>query len=255
MSTSDTRQRQSSPANGQWDLDGQTVVVIGGSSGIGLETARLARMGGAEVVITGLDEGRVQRAATEVDAARSAAFDATNFDELARFFTALPTPLDHVLVTGPGPSYPSWNDIDAIRREVDVHLMLPLQVARNASPLMRAAGTLLFMSGTYGRRATTGYPAMSAITAELPALARSLAVEIAPVRVNVIAAGFVDTPLSAKLLGDGLDARREELRRTLPIRRVIEAEDIARLAVHLMVNTAITGATIDIDGGQQLVNE
>jgi NAD(P)-dependent dehydrogenase (short-subunit alcohol dehydrogenase family) len=84
-------------------------------------------------------------------------------------------------------------------------------------------------------------------------MARTLAVEIAPIRVNVIAAGFVDTPLSAALLGDQLDERREQLRTTLPVRRVIGPDDIAALAVHLMINTAITGATIDIDGGQQLV--
>jgi NAD(P)-dependent dehydrogenase (short-subunit alcohol dehydrogenase family) len=84
-------------------------------------------------------------------------------------------------------------------------------------------------------------------------MTRSLAVEIAPIRVNLIAAGFVDTPLSAALLGDQLDARREELRATLPVRRVIGPADIAALAVHLMANTAITGATFDIDGGQQLI--
>jgi NAD(P)-dependent dehydrogenase (short-subunit alcohol dehydrogenase family) len=84
-------------------------------------------------------------------------------------------------------------------------------------------------------------------------MTRSLAVEIAPIRVNLIAAGFVDTPLSAALLGDQLDARREQLRTTLPIRRVVGPADIAALAVHLMANTAITGATFDIDGGQQLI--
>ncbi len=76
---------------------------------------------------------------------------------------------------------------------------------------------------------------------------------MAPIRVNLIAAGFVDTPLSATLLGDDLDARREQLRATLPIGRVIGPEDIAKLAVHLMTNTAVTGATYDIDGGEQLV--
>jgi DNA-binding transcriptional LysR family regulator len=83
--------------------------------------------------------------------------------------------------------------------------------------------------------------------------AANLALEIAPIRVNVIAAGFVDTPLSATLLGDQLEARREELRETLPIRRVVGPADIAALAVHLMSNTAVTGATYDIDGGQQVV--
>jgi NAD(P)-dependent dehydrogenase (short-subunit alcohol dehydrogenase family) len=87
----------------------------------------------------------------------------------------------------------------------------------------------------------------------MPALAANLALEIAPVRVNVIAAGFVDTPLSASLLGSQLDERRDELRATLPIRRVVGPDDVAALAVHLMTNTALTGATYDIDGGQQLV--
>jgi NAD(P)-dependent dehydrogenase (short-subunit alcohol dehydrogenase family) len=87
----------------------------------------------------------------------------------------------------------------------------------------------------------------------MPALVANLAVEVAPIRVNLIAAGFVDTPLSATLLGDDLDARREQLRATLPIGRVVGPEDVAKLAVHLMTNTAVTGATYDIDGGEQLV--
>jgi NAD(P)-dependent dehydrogenase (short-subunit alcohol dehydrogenase family) len=94
---------------------------------------------------------------------------------------------------------------------------------------------------------------IGAATAALPALTANLAIEIAPVRVNLIAAGFVDTPLSAELLGDGLEARRDQLRRTLPIGRVVGPADVAALALHLMTNTALTGATYDIDGGQQLV--
>jgi NAD(P)-dependent dehydrogenase (short-subunit alcohol dehydrogenase family) len=83
-------------------------------------------------------------------------------------------------------------------------------------------------------------------------LAANLALEVAPVRVNLIAAGFVDTPLSAEILGEQLEERRARLRESLPIGRVVEPEDVAALAVHLMVNTALTGATFDIDGGQQL---
>jgi NAD(P)-dependent dehydrogenase (short-subunit alcohol dehydrogenase family) len=94
---------------------------------------------------------------------------------------------------------------------------------------------------------------VSALTAGLPALVANLALELGPVRVNLIAAGFVDTPLSAALLGDQLDERRSQLRATLPIGRVVGAQDVAALAVHLMANTALTGATYDIDGGQQLV--
>ncbi len=94
----------------------------------------------------------------------------------------------------------------------------------------------------------------AAATAALPPFTAALALELAPVRVNLIAAGFVDTPLSASLLGEDLDARREELRTTLPIGRVVGPEDVAALAVHLMSNRALTGATYDIDGGQQFVS-
>jgi NAD(P)-dependent dehydrogenase (short-subunit alcohol dehydrogenase family) len=91
------------------------------------------------------------------------------------------------------------------------------------------------------------------MTAALPALIANLALEIAPVRVNLIAAGFVDTPLSAELLGDQLENRRSHLRTSLPIKRVVGPADVAALAVHIMTNTALTGATYDIDGGQQFV--
>jgi len=145
-------------------------------------------------------------------------------------------------------------DIDKARRDVDAHLLLPIQVAREAASKVRPGGTLLFMGGTGGRSTAAGLAMISALTAALPALTKNLALELAPVRVNLIAAGFVDTPLSAALLGDQLEVRRDQLRATLPIRRVVGPADIASLAVHLMVNTAVTGATFDIDGGQQLVS-
>ena len=236
------------------ELEGQTVVVIGGSAGIGLATARRARESGAEVILTARDLDRLQGVGEELGA-RVAAFDATDFDELGAFFDGLPTPVDHVLVTGPGPYYaplPEF-EVEKARRDVEAHLLLPIEVARGAMSTVRPGGTLIFMGGTGGRRAAPGFTFISALTAAGPALIRNLALELAPVRVNMIAAGFVDTPLSASLLGDDLEARREELRATLPIGRVIEAEDIAALAVHLMTNTALTGATYDIDGGQQLV--
>jgi NAD(P)-dependent dehydrogenase (short-subunit alcohol dehydrogenase family) len=236
------------------NLLGQTLVVIGGSAGIGRETARLARDEGAKVIITARNPDRLHHVGLELGAS-IAAFDATDFDRLRRFFNELPTPIDHVLVTGPGPYYAPLAefDIEEARRDVDSHLLLPLEVARNAVGKVRPGGTLLFTGGTSGRRTARGLLLLPALTAALPALTKNLALELAPVRVNLIAAGFVDTPLSAMLLGDQLDARLEQLRTTLPIRRVVGPADIAALAVHLMTNTALTGATFDIDGGQQLV--
>lgn len=237
------------------ELAGQTVVVIGGSAGIGLETARRAGAEGAEVVIAGRDPGRLERAAREVGARRTAAFDATDPAALAAFFHDLPDPIDHVLVTAGGPRYgPMLAMAPAeVSRALSDHVVVALEVARNAAGRMRPGGTLLFMGGTGGRRISRELGIASAATAVLPPFVAALALEIAPVRANLIAAGFVDTPLSATLLGEGIDLRRAELRDTLPIGRVVGPADVAALAVHIMVNTALTGATYDVDGGQQFV--
>jgi NAD(P)-dependent dehydrogenase (short-subunit alcohol dehydrogenase family) len=241
--------------NGGPELLGQIVVVIGGSSGIGFATARHARAEGAEVIITARDPERLQRAGGELYARSTSAFDATDTVRLEAFFDALPVPIDHLMLTGRGPYCARLADMefDEARRVVDAHLWLPLQVARLAAEKVRPGGTLLFMGGTGGRRPAVGLSVIGTLTLGLPALVQHLAVELAPVRVNLIAAGFVDTPLCAALLGERLEERRQYLRATLPIGRVVGPADIAALAVHLMTNTAVTGATFDIDGGQQLV--
>jgi NAD(P)-dependent dehydrogenase (short-subunit alcohol dehydrogenase family) len=237
------------------NLTGQTVVVIGGSAGIGLETARLARAEGADVVLTGRDPNRLERAASDVGALSTAAFDATDANRLSGFFEELAGPVDHVMVTAGAPRYgpPLEMEPEEARDGMTGHLLLALEVARAAPGKVRPPGSLVFMSGTGARRPRLGLAIASTASVAHPTMIANLALEVAPIRVNLIAPGFVDTPLSASLLGDDLDARREELRSTLPIGRVVEPEDVAALAVHLMSNTALTGATFDIDGGQQLV--
>jgi len=181
------------------ELAGQTVVLIGGSAGIGLETARRARAEGAEVILTARDPERLKRAAFDVDARSTAAFDATDTAALKQFFDGLAGPIDHVLVTGPGPSYVPLMEMtaDQVRHAVGDHLVLGLEVARNASGKMRPGGTLILMGGTGGRRIRRDLGLASAATAAIPPFVATLALELAPVRVNLIAAGFVDTPLSA----------------------------------------------------------
>jgi NAD(P)-dependent dehydrogenase (short-subunit alcohol dehydrogenase family) len=236
------------------ELIGQTVVVIGGSAGIGLETAHLARAKGAKVILAARNAERLKQAAIEIDALSAAAFDATDPLANARFFRDLPV-IDHVMVTAGRPYYGRLVDMDLtkIRELIGEHLLQALYVARNAIGKVRPGGTLIFMGGTGARRPAIGLSIASAATAALPALTASLALELAPIRVNLIAAGFVDTPLSAELLGDQLENRRNQLRATLPIRRVVGPADVAALAVHIMTNTALTGGTYDIDGGQQFV--
>lgn len=235
-------------------LADRTVVVIGASAGIGLDTARQVRAAGGRVFLVGRNAERLESAARELDPVGTAAFDATDTDRLQRFFQEPPGPVDHVLVTAGGPYYMPLENMDLAdaRRAFDERLAMTLGVALYSRAKVRAGGTLLFIGGTGGRRPGVGMAVASAVTAALPALVANLALELAPIRVNLIAAGFVDTPLSAALLGDQLDARREELRATLPIRRLVGPADVAALAVHIMCNDALTGGTYDIDGGQQL---
>jgi NAD(P)-dependent dehydrogenase (short-subunit alcohol dehydrogenase family) len=241
---------------GEPQLLGQTVVVIGGSAGIGFETARRARAERAEVVVTARDPERLRPAAHELGARSWAAFDANDPDALSSFFDGLPGGIDHVLVTAGGPHYGPMLPMSTaeVRQAASEHVVRALDVARNVVGRVRPGGTLLLLGGTGGRRISRELGIASTVTAALPAFTAALALELAPVRVNLIAPGFVDTPLSASLLGDGLEARRDGLRRTLPIGRVVQPADVAALAVHLMTNTAVTGATYDIDGGQQFVS-
>lgn len=236
-------------------LLGQTVVVIGGSSGIGLETARQARAAGAEVVLTARSRERLDSAARELQARYTAAFDATDLADLEQFFSSLPSSIDHVMLTAGAPAYVplATMKLDDARRAFDERLSVMLGTALFSRGKIRPGGSLLFVGGTGGRRPGIGMTLATTLTAATPAMAANLALELAPTRVNVIAPGFVDTPLSASLLGDQLDARRDELRKTLPIRRVVEPSDVAVLAVQIMSNDALTGATYDVDGGQQLL--
>lgn len=242
-------------APGTPQLVGQTVLVIGGSAGIGLATAKRARAEGAEVILTGRNPDHLREAAEEVGARSTAAFDAEDDAALGRFFADLDGPVDHVMVTAGSPYYAPLDEIDfaKARKGLTGHPMLMVGVCKFARGKVRDGGTLIFMGGTGARHPAPGSALAGAITAALPAMAASLALEVAPLRVNLIAPGFVDTPLSASVLGDGLEARRQELRETLPIGRVIGPDDVAALAIHLMANTALTGATYDVDGGQQLV--
>ncbi|MGY1701980.1 SDR family oxidoreductase [Geodermatophilus sp. SYSU D00766] len=236
------------------DLTGQRVVVISGTEGAGLDTARLARAAGADVVLTGRDPDRLRRAAGEVGTPATAVLDATDPAALDRFLRELPQPVDHVVVTGERPYRAPLAEFDFARaqRDVDEYLWLPVRVARAAVGTVRPGGTLLFVGGTAGRRRGAGLGLTGALTAARPVLIADLAVEVAPVRVNLIGAGYVDRPLSARLLGTTLD-RHEELRATLAIGHVVRPADVPALAVHVMVNPALTGVTYDVDGVEQLV--
>lgn len=234
-------------------LLGQTVVLVGGATGTGLEVARLVRAAGAELILTDGDRDRLQEAAEELAPLGSAVVDAHHPEPLERFLDALPEPVDQVLVSAARTADAPGRDAELVRqqREVDDHLWLPIRVARAAVGRVRPGGSVVFTSAAAGDPPGESTSLARALTAARRALIADLAVELAPVRINLIGAGRIDRPLSARLLGVTL-LSGSDVRATLSIARVVRPPDIARLAVHLMANTAITGATYDLDGGTSL---
>ena len=231
--------------------------MIGGSAGIGLETARRARAEGADVVLAARNPDRLRVGGRRGRGGEQRRLRRHRPGRSRRVLRDLRTPIDHVMVTAGRPYYALLADIDVeeASRSLDDHQWLAIRIARLAVGKVRPGGSLVFVGGTGGRRPGPGRAVIAMGTAALPALVATLAVEVAPIRVNLVAPGFVDTALSASLLGDDLDQRRDQLRATLPIGRVVQPADVAALAVHLMSNTALTGATYDVDGGQQHVPE
>lgn len=183
-------------------LTGQIVVIIGGSSGMGLETARQARAVGADVILTSRDPDRLERAGREVGALRIAEVDLSDPDSLDLFFAGLPTPIDHVFVTGGGPMYVAMADLDfaAALRVIDEHLLGALRLARASANRVSPGGSLTFVTGTDARRPNVGSSVAAILAVALPAIAANIAVELAPIRANVVAAGYVDVDGGQQLL-------------------------------------------------------
>ncbi len=235
---------------GSRPLLGQTVVLVGGATGTGLEAARLVRAAGAEIILADGDRDRLGEAAEELAPLRSAVVDAHDPGRLGRFLDALPEPVDQVLVSAARSADMPVRDAELVRqqREVDDHLWLPIHVARAAVGQVRPGGSVVFTSATAGSPPGENTSLVRALTVARRALIADLAAEMAPVRINLIGGRRIDRPLSARLLGVTLMSGND-VRATLSIAHVVRPPDVARLAVHLMANTAITGATYDLDRG------
>jgi NAD(P)-dependent dehydrogenase (short-subunit alcohol dehydrogenase family) len=203
-----------SPVDRGPELVGQTVVVIGGSAGIGLETARRAGAEGAKLILTGRSPDRLQRAASDVQALDTKAFDTTDPMLLEQFFNNLPTSIDHTMVTAGRPYFGRLIDLDLAhaRRALDEHFSLFIAVARYAADNVKPGGALILMGGTGVRRPSIGLGIASTLAAALPALTADLALELAPVRVNLIAAVFVAASFERNCPFDGLFKRQKSPR-------------------------------------------
>jgi NAD(P)-dependent dehydrogenase (short-subunit alcohol dehydrogenase family) len=237
-------------------IDGKSVVVIGGSSGIGLATAKAAAARGARVTVTSRAMDRVTRAAQATGAnARGEVADLATEASTKELFDRLGA-FDHLVYTaGDELLLGKVVDLDLAqaRRAFDVRFFGALTALKHAAPRIRPGGSVVLTHGIAGRRPNAGWTVASSICGALEALTRALAVELAPLRVNAVSPGFVRTPLWSPIPEADREVMFRQAGAKLLTRRVGEPEDIAGAYVHLMENPFLSGQTLIVDGGGVLV--
>jgi NAD(P)-dependent dehydrogenase (short-subunit alcohol dehydrogenase family) len=237
-------------------LEGKHVVVISGSSGIGLEVARLASLRGARVTITGRDEVRLKSAAGSVGGdVKTAAFDATDRVALQDFCTQSDM-IDHLVSCFGDTEWGSFLDLDETRaREVVEHkFWAQLAIVRAARGKIALDGSLTLTAGTVWDRAPVPIPAAFSVVGNtaLEVMVRGLAGELAPIRVNLIEPTVTDTPLFADMDASAKQELFDSYAPLLPIGRIPKPEEVARSYIHLMESGLINGDRIRPDGGPTL---
>jgi len=228
-------------------LAGRKVVVVGGSSGIGLATAELAKAQGAEVIIASRNADKVKAAAAKVGATGVVA-DVTNDESVVNLFKTC-GPVDHVVVSAAQLKSGPFKTVsmEDVRSTMEGKFWGAWRVARSAE--IRPGGSLTLVSGYLSNRPRPNSAIVGAANGAIESLARSLALELAPVRVNAVSPGIIDTPIRAAMPEA---ARRDMLAKTaasLPVGRVGAGEDIARQILAFMTIGFATGSIVYIDGG------
>ena len=237
----------------------ERVVVIGGSSGIGLEIAKMALAKGAEVVIAGRSIERLETACVALgeDRVEIAVVDIGQQSEVAALFK-LVGQLDHLVVTAADLSYGPVMELKEsdLMRAIRSKLLGPLFAAQESASRIRPGGSITFTSGIAACRPMRGGAAAAAINSGLEGLGRSLAIELAPLRVNVVSPGWTDTPIWDGMTGMTGERKQEvhsSMAARLPSGRIGRVEDIAEAVLFLMKNGFVTGTVLDVDGGHRLV--
>ncbi|GIJ46819.1 short chain dehydrogenase [Virgisporangium aliadipatigenens] len=230
------------------------VLIVGGSSGMGLALAERLLSEGAEVTVAGRSRDRL--AAASRTGLRTARVDVADEAEVRALFHASGE-LDHVVVTAAdvtGAYLPLGEfPLENARAVLAVKLLGPWLVAKHAAPVLAPGGSLTFTSGIAAYRPSPNSSVLAAANGALPALARSLAVELAPIRVNVVSPGWVDTPIWDTLAGPAKHERLGAMAARLPAGRVGRPEEVAEAFLAVLRNGFLTGETLHVDGGHRLV--
>jgi len=233
----------------------KTVVTLGGSSGIGLATAKGAQAESAQVIVTGRSRDRLQSAQTALgSSARTVALDVADEAGMRAFFHDLGR-VDHIFITAGTVALDSKlpPDSASLRPAMDTRFWCAFSAAKYGAAKMNEGGSITFMSGVSAWRPRPGSSVGAASCGAIEAFARSLAIDLAPIRVNTIQPGFIDTPLIDELVGERKQAFVAMQASRLPVKRIGTPEDIADAVLFLMKNGFVTGITLTVDGGHTLI--
>jgi NAD(P)-dependent dehydrogenase (short-subunit alcohol dehydrogenase family) len=233
-------------------IEGQSVVIIGGSSGMGLAIAKEAVDAGADVTVAGRSQAKLNEARQAIAGdVTTRTVDVSEEQSVKRLFSEIGS-FDHLVVTGSSVRTGPLRELSLAdaRASMDSKFWGQYMAARYAQ--IRPKGSITFFSGILSRRPSAGLASLAAINAAVEALGRALAVELAPVRVNVVSPGTTDTPAYAQMPDDArIGMFAAAVKRSL-VGRVGKPEDISSLALELMCNSFMTGVVVDVDGGALL---
>lgn len=236
-------------------LNNQNVVIIGGSSGIGFATAKLAKHNGAKVTIAARSEEKLLRASEALGGVRTVVADVASETDVKQVFEGLER-VDHVFVPGGSLAGHVSGIIETpmkdLERPIVERIWGAIYVIRHAVPKM-SGGSITLMSGLFASRPIPNTAVISAVVAGIEAMARALALELSPIRVNAIAPGYIDTPLLKAAFSEQYEQVVQTQAATLPTKRIGTAEEAAQATLFLMTNGFITGEILHIDGGGRLI--
>lgn len=236
-------------------LAGKTVVVIGGGSGIGFACAEAAAREGASVVIAGRSVESLEKAKARLtDGARAVPADVSDENSVRELFGGLES-LDHLIVTAAETKAANvaQSEVEEIRPTLESRVWGGYFAAKHAASRMRDGASITLFSGLSALRPYPGSSVISASTGAVESLSRSLALELAPIRVNAIRPGIIETPLLDGYYGEGREEFLKGLGERLPVGRAGSPEEVAQAAIFLMCNGFVTGTVLQIDGGGSLV--
>lgn len=237
-------------------LTGKRVIILGGSSGLGLATAQTAAAEGAEVAIVSSNQNRIDTALQSLPGKHKGfAVDLSKEGSIRNFFENAGT-FDHLVYTAGEPitmSHVQDTDISQARDFFTIRYWGAFAAVKYAVPTLSKDGSITLMSGSFGQRPAKGYSLGATMCGAMDAFTRALALELAPIRVNNIAAGVIKTNLWNGLSKNDREGFYQHLENTLPLGRVGEAGDIAAAFIYLMKQQYTTGQSLVIDGGSVLV--